>query len=163
MIGVGARMTGISARMSDPTAADDCPVQRHRQVLAIACAVGVLAFALEVLPDDRVAVRGLPRLPLPQTCASRSVLGLKCPGCGLTRSIIHLAQGDWRASWRDHRLGALMALVIALQIPYRLLALHQTSRPVIARRWRTVLSYVLVALLVGNWLVDLFAGHIRLP
>ncbi|MFI5454671.1 MAG: DUF2752 domain-containing protein [Isosphaerales bacterium] len=148
-------MSEAGARM------DDCPatclgsVQRHRQVLAVACAVGVLAFALQELPDGRVALRGFPRVPLPQTCGSRAWLGLKCPGCGLTRSIIHLAEGDWRASWHNHRLGGLMAVVIALQIPYRLLALRRTSRPVIAPRWQTVLSYALIALLVGNWLVDL--------
>lgn len=27
-------------------------------------------------------------------CAMRDVLGLPCPGCGLTRSFIHLAHGD---------------------------------------------------------------------
>jgi len=145
---------------------DDCPatgdgsVQRHRQVLAIACAVGVLAFALQELPDGRVAVRGFSRVPLPQTCASRAWLGLRCPGCGLTRSIIHLAEGDWRASWHNHRLGGLMAVVIALQIPYRLLALRRSSRPLIAPRWQLVLSYALIALLVGNWLVDLVAGRV---
>jgi hypothetical protein len=140
-----------------------CLAQRHRQVLAVACAVGVLAFLLEEGPDGRVAVRGFPGVPLPQICASRSLLGLKCPGCGLTRSIIHLARGDWRTSWRNHRLGGLIALVIALQIPYRLLALHRSGHSLIAARWQTVLSYVLIALLVGNWLVDLATGRVRLP
>ena len=77
----------------------------------------LLAFLLHELPDGRVAVRGLPQFPLPQTCASRAWLGLRCPGCGLTRSIIHLAEGDWQASWRDHRLGGLLAVVIAASDP----------------------------------------------
>ena len=96
----------------------------------------MLAFVLQELPDGRVAVRGFPQFPLPQTCTSRAWLGLKCPGCGLTRSIIHLAEGDWRASWHNHRLGGLMAVVIALQIPYRLLALRRTEPPLIAPRGR---------------------------
>jgi hypothetical protein len=160
---LSAQVTGIPAETADPLPAGESLAQRHRQVLAVACAVGVLAFVLEVLPDDHVGVRGLPGLPLPQTCASRSVLGLKCPGCGLTRSIIHLARGDWRASWHCHRLGALMAVVIALQIPYRLLALRRPERPLIARRWLAVIGYVLVALLVGNWLIDLLAGQVWVP
>ena len=85
--------------MTQPRAPDR-RLKRHREVLAIACVVCLLAFLLHELPDGRVAVRGLPQFPLPQTCASRAWLGIRCPGCGLTRSIIHLAEGDWQASWR---------------------------------------------------------------
>jgi hypothetical protein len=81
----------------------------------------------------------------------------------LTRSIIHLAEGDWHASWHSHRLGGLIALLIAFQIPYRLLALRLSGRRLIAPWFHTVICYILVALFVGNWLVDLVAGRIRLP
>ena len=135
-------------------------VRRHREVLAVACVVCTLAFAMTVRPDGRVAVRGFPQYPLPPSCASRSLLGLKCPGCGLTRALIHAAEGDWRASWRDHRLGGLLAAVIALQIPYRLLALRRPDRPVIAPRWQALLGYALIVLLIGNWLVDVVAGQV---
>ena len=67
MTKVGARISAVRARMSDDPAGGDHLVQRHRQVLAIACAVGVLAFALQELPDGRVAVRGFPWVPLPHT------------------------------------------------------------------------------------------------
>jgi hypothetical protein len=162
MTEVTARMSGIGVRVCGYPAAGDHLVGLHRQVLAIACVVGMLAFVLEELPDGRVALRGLPAVPLPQTCASRSVLGLRCPACGLTRSIIHLAEGHWRASWHDHRLGGLMALVIVLQIPYRVLALYRSGRPLIAPRWQAVLCCVLITLLIGNWVVELAAGHVRL-
>src|SRR5262245_43075202 len=111
-----------------PGTSDD-QVRHHRVVLTVACAVCALAFALTVRPDGRVVVRGFPQYPLPPSCASRSLLGLKCPGCGLTRSVVDVAQGQWRASWRDHRLGGLIAAVIVLQIPYRLLALRRPDRP----------------------------------
>lgn len=135
-------------------------VRRHRQILLIVGVVAVLAFALKELPDGRVAFRGVEWLPLPQTCYSRNWIGIKCPGCGLTRSIIHLAEGDVRASWRSHRIGWIMAIVIALQLPYRLLALRRLDRPLIAPRWQAVLGYALIALLFGNWLVELAAGRI---
>jgi Protein of unknown function (DUF2752) len=136
----------------------------HRVVLAIACAVWLLAFLLRELPDGRIAVRGFPQFPLPQVCASRAWLGLRCPGCGLTRSIIHLAEGDWQASWHDHRLGALLAIVIALQIPYRLYAiLHRPGRPLVSTFWLTAIGYALVAVLVANWLVEVADGRLRSP
>jgi hypothetical protein len=146
--------------MFDQVPADQSARRRHREVLAVACAVCALAFALQETPGGRVAVRGLPQIPLPQTCASRSLFGFKCPGCGLTRSVIHLAEGNWPASWRSHRLGGLMALVIVLQIPYRLLALQRPDRPLLPVRWQVWLSSALIALLIGNWLVDLVAGRV---
>jgi Protein of unknown function (DUF2752) len=144
--------------MSD--AENSVRIRRHRQILLIAGAVAALAFALTELPDGRVAFRGIRWIPLPQTCYSRSWLGLKCPGCGLTRSIIHLAEGDFGASWRSHRLGWLMAVVIALQVPYRLVAMRRRDPPLVAPRWQAVLGYALIALLLGNWLVELAAGRI---
>jgi hypothetical protein len=148
------------ARMSEFAAEHNTLVRRHRQVLAIACAVWVLAFALEELPDGRISFRGLRQIPLPQICASRAWFGLRCPGCGLTRAIIHVAEGDWGASWQDHRLGGLMAVVVAFQIPYRVLALRRPDRPLIGPGWQAWLGYALIALLVGNWLVDLAAGRV---
>jgi hypothetical protein len=155
----GAMNQGF-ARMCEFNANDGHSVRRHRQVLAIACGVWVLAFALQVLPEGRVSFRGLPMIPLPQACFSRSWLGLKCPGCGLTRSIIQLAQGNWRASWQEHRLGALIAIVITLQIPYRLVALRRPDRPLFSPGWQAALGYALIAVLVGNWLVDLASGRV---
>lgn len=135
----------------------------HRQVLAIACAAWVLAFALHELPSGRVAVRGFSRFPLPQTCASRIWFGMRCPGCGLTHSIIHLAEGDLRASWHNHRLGSVMALLIAFQIPYRWLALRHPGRSLIPTRWHAVFAYTLIVLLVANWLGDLASGRVSSP
>jgi hypothetical protein len=138
-------------------------VKRHREVLFISCVVWLLAFLLHELSDGRVAVRGLPQFPLPQMCMSRSLFGLRCPGCGLTRSIIHLAEGDWRASWHDHRLGGLLAVVIAFQIPYRLDALCRPGERLLPASWPAVLGYVLIGLLIGNWLLDVAAGRLHSP
>jgi hypothetical protein len=138
--------------------------ERHRDVLVISCAALLLAFLLDELPDGRIAVRGLPQFPLPQVCASRALLGLRCPGCGLTRSIIHLAKGDWQASWHDHRLGGLFAMMIVFQIPYRLYALLRgPERSLFSTFWLAAIGYALVTLLIANWLVDVAAGRLSSP
>jgi hypothetical protein len=142
-------------------------VKRHAErdwiVLAIAASVVLLALLLHELPDGRVAVRGLPQCPLPQICMSRALFGFRCPGCGLTRSIIHLAEGDWQASWHDHRLGSLIGIVIAFQIPYRLYALRRPGRPLLSPFWLSAIGYALVAMLIVNWLFDVAAGRLRSP
>jgi Protein of unknown function (DUF2752) len=132
----------------------------HRRVLAMSLVVVALAFGLVERPDGRVALRGLTGYPLPTACASRSLLGIRCPGCGLTRSFIHLSEGDWRASWRSHRLGGLLAAVVLWQIPCRLLALLRSSPPTIPACWRSAIVVAIVVLLIVNWLADVVTGRL---
>jgi ABC-type Fe3+ transport system permease subunit len=143
---------------SEPSLSQGSRVGHHRQILAIAGAVMILAFILVEVADGRVAVRGFTRYPLPEACPSRNLFGRNCPGCGLTRSIIHLAEGDWRASWRSHRLGGIFAALIAIQIPYRLLAMRRRDRYVIPTRWLVAFGYLLIAILIGNWLINVIAS-----
>ncbi len=138
---------------------DERQVRRHREVLAASLVVLAVAFALVEVPGGRVAVRGLTRYPLPHTCMSRMLFGLNCPGCGLTRSFVHLAEGEWAAAWRCHRLGGLMAAVLIFQVPYRLLALRRPEHPLIPARWQGRLGLALVALLIVNWLADVVIGR----
>ena len=72
----------------------------HREVLLGSGIVLGLALLLEVHADERVSIRGLSWLSLPQICASRAGLGVNCPACGLTRSLILLARGNLEGSWR---------------------------------------------------------------
>jgi hypothetical protein len=124
-------------------------------------AIGVIAcsFLLEAHSDQRVAFRFLPDYPLPETCLAHSMFGVSCPGCGLTRSFIYLAHGDWQTSLKMHRLGWLLALAILFQLPYRFfcLAKHDCSLTTLAFfRW---FGYLLIALLLGNWLYQIiFVG-----
>lgn len=134
----------------------------HWFFLALAVFIGVMALLLDVR-DDRVAVAGLPDYPLPHLCMSRSLFGLSCPGCGLTRSFIHLAHGDWQAAWRVHRLGWLVAAVVLFQLPYRawLLAGRRSGLPT---RFVQCYAAVVVALLLINWCFGLVGGNsFRLP
>jgi hypothetical protein len=147
----------------DTSSRPDRRLNRHRDLFAIACGVCLLAFLLQEMPGGRVALRGLPQFPLPQTCAARIWLGVRCPGCGLTRSIIHLAEGDWRASWHANRLGGLFALVIAFQIPYRLYALRRPAQPLFSAFWLAMSGYALIATLLMNWIWDLAAGRLISP
>lgn len=127
--------------------------RRHYEMLVIASAAVLLALILRVRDDGRVVFWGLPDYPLPPSCLTYALFGIKCPGCGLTRSVVQLTHGHWASSWHFHRLGWLMALAIVLQLPYRLLALRG-GRPPLGTRLPQLIGYVLIFLLIANWLMD---------
>jgi hypothetical protein len=126
--------------------------ERHWLMLCLAAFVIVAAVCLRFSQNH-----GL-RLPwsnyeLPTICSSQVLFGVECPGCGLTRSFVALAGGDVGASYRFNRVGWLLALAVVIQIPYRLFALRELRRHVVARPWLTWLGYLLIAALVVNWLL----------
>ena len=53
----------------------------------------------------------------PVVCPFRLLTGLPCPGCGLTRSWVYLAHGQWRDSFVANPFGlVLVALLLALVV-----------------------------------------------
>jgi hypothetical protein len=129
----------------------------HRDVLCAAVAVVALAFLLEVHADQRVAFRFLPDFPLPETCPSRTLLHVDCPGCGLTRSFVHLAHGAWRASWNIQHAGMLVAFAVILQIPYRIAALRAPLGLPLGTTFPRLFGALIVVFLLVVWLMNLIA------
>jgi hypothetical protein len=128
---------------------------QHVALLLIAAGTVAAALVLRVRPDQRVELAFLPGWPLPELCQSKAYLGWECPGCGLTRSFVHLAHGDVAASLAVHRLGWLLALAVVLQIPYRAAALYLGRSLPLSGRVMSALGWTLFALLVANWIAGL--------
>lgn len=134
-------------------------LDRHWTMLGVSVTVIVLAFALQLNPAGHVRASWLPLESLPPLCGSRAWFGVNCPGCGLTRSFVALAAGDWDESVRMHRVGWLMALAVALQIPYRTWGLLEVRRGVLVeRRWPVWFGNGLIAALLLNWLYNVVVG-----
>ncbi|MDB5347954.1 MAG: hypothetical protein JWP89_6331 [Schlesneria sp.] len=133
----------------------------HRQVLTTSIVIIVLAMVLQVRSDQRVFVSGVAAVPVPETCGMQIMFGRPCPGCGLTRSFIHLAHGDWRSSLAIHRIGWLIALLVVCQIPYRLLALWRPELTV-APLWVWIIGAIVVIALSVNWIYNLVQEFSRL-
>ncbi|MEQ9379314.1 MAG: DUF2752 domain-containing protein [Pirellulales bacterium] len=129
--------------------------ERHWTVLIVSTAIVIAAVCLEVGTDEHVAVKGWPGFPLPNLCMSRAWFGIECPGCGLTRSFIHLAHGRLSESIAMHRVGWILAIVVVLQVPYRINALRQSPPGGLDRHWPNWLAIALITLLIGNWCVSL--------
>ncbi len=137
----------------DPPSVDSMR-RRHRFMLLVCSGVVLLALPLRVRPDERVEFARLPGIPLPHTCMSRSWFDVECPGCGLTRSVIHLVHGDWRASLAAHRLGWLFVLAALVQFPYRIVALARKDGLVLNPRATSCFGHALIFLLIANWVLN---------
>jgi hypothetical protein len=123
-------------------------------MLAASALIVVLSFLLQVRSDDRVSLVGLPQYPLPHTCPARALFHINCPGCGLTRGFIHLAHARWRDAWQCHRLTMVLAASVLLQFPYRLISLCRPDGRWLGAWFPPLFGYTLIALLIGNWLLD---------
>ena len=126
---------------------------RHWQMLIISLGVICLSFLLQVVDEGKVAFRFLPTIALPESCLSRAWFSIECPGCGLTRSFIYLAEGQITRSLQMHRIGWVMAIAVLSQIPYRSVALYTRSNILSARlcKW---FGNLLIAGLILNWLFN---------
>lgn len=68
------------------------------------------------------------QMPLPELCLFRRNLGIDCPGCGLTRSFIAQAHGDFPRAWHFNPAGIFLFPFLAIQIPYQAAQLWRLGR-----------------------------------
>jgi hypothetical protein len=122
-------------------------------MLGLSLFVVAASFLFQLQGDGRVAIAAT-QLRLPPLCGSRALLGVDCPGCGLTRSFVALAHGDVTRSLQFHRLGWLVALCVLAQIPYRAFLLAEMRVRHVQREWPLWLACGLAAALILNWLLQ---------
>ncbi|MFC1582720.1 DUF2752 domain-containing protein [Planctomycetota bacterium] len=97
---------------------------------------------------------------LPEMCASQAWFNAACPGCGLTRSFVHLTHGRVGASFRLHRLGPLLYLCFIVLGAYRIWCLKHPGKeiPSILRGLQFYVPMTMAILLIVNWSWGLFSG-----
>jgi len=123
-------------------------------------AVGAAPFLLIVLafvpaPDAGAAtIAGIPTL-----CLFRRYTGIPCPGCGITRSLVCCAHGNFADAIHFHLLGPLVFAGLIGASLYRIPALRRISLP---QSLVTISGYIGLVLIFGVWIVRL-AGWLPLP
>jgi hypothetical protein len=130
----------------------------HLTWLLLAAAVLTVAVVCRV-PQSSVTVPGLGSA-LPEICLSRRLLGLDCPGCGLSRCFVCLAHGEVARAWQFNPAGLLWFAALAWQVPYRAVQLYllRRGRELKARRGITEgLILLLMAACLAQWLVKMTA------
>lgn len=126
----------------------------HRGILAVCLGAIALSALLDVRDGQRVVV---PRLEwqVPETCSLQRTFGLPCPGCGMTRGFIALADGEVQTAWAYNPASLPLFLWMLLLIPYQVVQLWRIKRgryPLTMGMWAVVPLAVLTVLMFANWI-----------
>ena len=116
--------------------------------------VEALAISGVVLLQGALAVAGLPGWP----CPVRHLLGIPCPGCGLTRATGALLHGDWQTSFTFHAFAPLVLFGLALIGLSSVLPAgprRSLIQAVGTIEQRTGMTFILLSGLMLYWLVRL--------
>ncbi len=102
--------------------------------------------------EERVALFGW---RVPPVCPHRILYSGSCPGCGLIRSFTALTHGQLATSWKYHRMGIFLYILIALQIPARFYLLKNGSEGY-SKEIHVIINWPIpftIAALIINWLL----------
>ncbi len=100
------------------------------------------------LPQDGT-IGGMPSL-----CPFKNITGLPCPGCGLTRSVVYSAHGQWQQAITYHPFGPLFLLGVGLTLISAVISLRRPLNVRITRAASIALTITATAILV-LWMVRL--------
>lgn len=95
--------------------------EQQGHLLFLALAASVITASMILTPSDSAV--SLFGIPIPPLCMWKRITGWDCPGCGLTRSFTYMGHGDVLGAFARHKLGPLLYLGVAAQIPWRIFRL----------------------------------------
>jgi hypothetical protein len=77
------------------------------------------------------------------TCVIKNVAGIPCPSCGMTRSYLHVLEGDFQSAFYDHPL--FLTVPFILIIAYVLSVKHDDKR---LTRILTIILIIIIAVFI---------------
>lgn len=89
----------------------------HLLFLSMAAVIILLSVLMRSQGDREVFLPGFSSA-LPDTCTSRRLLGVDCPGCGMTRAFISISHGQFVRAWNFNPASYAVYLFVAIQIPW---------------------------------------------
>ena len=120
--------------------------------------MGLRLAGLLAMPPIVWALARFDVLPHVTLCMFERVTGRPCPGCGMTRAMLRLSQGDVAGSLRMHPLGVVLAGLFFATLAGTAVGYVRGGDPVIRFLERRGAPFVvsLILLLVGTWIVRAF-------
>jgi hypothetical protein len=121
----------------------------------------IASAALRPGPDRQVLMP-FSDTALPASCRMYVWLGVDCPGCGLTRSFVNMAEGQWRQAASVQPVGILLFLFTLCQIPLAAVYIYRmrsNTKDLPNRMWSRCVgwnNYALIGLMVAlglQWII----------
>ena len=128
----------------------------HGLVAAFCVVVVFLSVAMRSTGDQHVFLPGM-SIPLPELCMTKTVLGIPCPGCGMTRGFISIAHGQWTRAWAFNPVSFLVFALVVGQIPWRFVQVMRILKKQTELNANVffVPVLVMVVLLFAQWLIKM--------
>jgi hypothetical protein len=106
------------------------------------------SLAVDFGPGEDLSLAGKDLGP---GCLSRHLTGLACPFCGISHSLVALADGDVAASFNYHPLGPITATLYIAFIVAVVATIRRRNDPVIESRAFSILCGSLVVASLAVW------------
>lgn len=120
----------------------------------------LLAAALLRVGGGRQVLLPWVDVAIPETCAMYARTGFDCPGCGLTRSFIHIAHARPWVAWQVNPISWPLFAFTAAQIPIALL--HLRRHKLASLPWIDVVNQSLMmgimSIMVLRWIIHMVWG-----
>ena len=97
-------------------------------VLSAASFAILMSFVLNIGPNGKVYFPYVQQ-PLPETCSSRILFGMDCPGCGMSRAFISISDEELEKALQFNSASLIVYLFIAAQIPWHTYQIYRTFQP----------------------------------
>jgi hypothetical protein len=116
----------------------------HGIILAVCAAVIIAAFVCDV---DKLGIYFF-GWKWPMKCFLHRFFNVDCALCGMSRSFVSLAKGNFADAFEYHALGIPVFCFFAMQIPYRIIAIIKcpTKTPAITKIMTATGIFLLTAI-----------------
>lgn len=94
-------------------------------VLLVAVAAIFLSFVMTIEDNQEVYLPFTSR-PMPEVCGSRILLGVDCPGCGMSRAFISISSLEIGKALTFNSASLIVYLFVAIQIPWQAMQIFRT-------------------------------------
>ena len=133
----------------------------HLFVLIVCLTILILSFQMTVRGQEFVFFPGA-ILPMPPSCSAQALLGISCPGCGLTRAFISISHGEWAKAWQFNAASFLVYLFVLAQIPWRGFQIWRIlmNRFPVFSPWLFLPLFTCAGLLVIQWMLKMLGFEI---
>ncbi|MGE0761241.1 MAG: DUF2752 domain-containing protein [Pirellulaceae bacterium] len=122
--------------------------------IALSVSAAILTGAALLQVDGGRVIVPVVNQALPGLCTFQTLFGIGCAGCGLTRCFVCLMHGDLAGAWNYNAAGFLVFMLIACQLPLRLLQLQRLRRGLPEWRlglWGPVSGWCCLGALLVQW------------